>query len=420
MPKRKTNTYLILLALWLMVFSASSQVIIIAPILPRIGEALAIPATLQGTLVTAYAVLLSVFAVITGPISDKIGRRRILLIGTGCMAGALVLHGLADSYTSLLVLRALAGAAGGMLSGGAVAYVGDYFPYERRGWANGWVMSGIAVGQIIGIPLGTLLADWFDFRMPFLAFAATMGLAWLLIWFYVPQPDVERDPHRLSVGRALRNYAALMKEPILVVAVVAFFLMFFSIGLYVIYLPTWLENTLGVGGEQIASLFLAGGLANVVAGPIAGRVSDDVGRKPLVVISCLGLGVVMLVTTYLVTAMWIAYALFAVAMVMVAMRISPLQSLMTALVADHRRGILMSLAVAVGQIGIGLGAAVAGLAYTAYGYLSNTAIGAVAIFIMALLVHYFLPEPDGDPTAREAPAEPAEATPAPEVAEAAS
>ena len=91
----RTITYLILLALWLMVFASSSQVIIIAPILPRIGEALQISETLLGLLGTAYALTLSVFALITGPISDKIGRRRVLLAGCGFMALALAVHGVA-------------------------------------------------------------------------------------------------------------------------------------------------------------------------------------------------------------------------------------------------------------------------------------------------------------------------------------
>ncbi|WP_456427293.1 MFS transporter [Rhodocaloribacter sp.] len=407
MPARKSNPRLVLFALWLMVFSASSQVIIVSPILPRIGEALGIPEALQGWLITSYALMLSVFALITGPISDKIGRRRILLVGCGSMAGALLLHGVADSFLSLLAVRAVAGAAGGMLSGGAVAYVGDYFPYERRGWANGWVMSGIAFGQIIGIPVGTLLADWFGFRWAFLMFALTMLLATFLIWRFVPQPEVERDRHPLSLRRALANYGALLKQPAVVAASVVYLLMFFSIGLYVIYLPTWLEENLGVSGAAIASLFFVGGIANVLTGPLAGRLSDDLGRKPLIITSCVGLGLVMLATTYVVTNMWVAYGMFALAMVMVAMRMSPLQSLLTALAPAQRRGILMSLAVAIGQLGIGIGGAVAGLAYTEYGYLSNTVIAAVSIGLMAWLVQRYLPEPGA-----ERPA------PAPEVAEA--
>ena len=114
-----------------------------------------------------------------------------------------------------------------------MAYVGDYFPYDRRGWANGWIMSGIAFGQILGIPIGTILADQFDFRMPFVAFAAMMSVAWLLVWFFVPQPDVQRDPHPLSLKRAVLNYGRLMRERHPAVAVVSFFLMFLSFGLYV-------------------------------------------------------------------------------------------------------------------------------------------------------------------------------------------
>jgi predicted MFS family arabinose efflux permease len=87
-----------------------------------------------------------------------------------------------------------------MLSGAAVAFVGDYFPYERRGWANGWVMSGIAFGQILGIPLGTILADALGFRWAFLMFAITMGLAAIFIWLVVPQPEVRRDTSQLSIA----------------------------------------------------------------------------------------------------------------------------------------------------------------------------------------------------------------------------
>ncbi len=391
--RRPPNTYWVLFALWLMVFSSSSQVVIISPILPRIGEDLGIPTVLLGTLVTAYALMLSAFALITGPISDKIGRRRILMIGCGFMSATLFLHGVADSYHSLLAVRALAGAAGGMLSGAAVSYVGDYFPYERRGWANGWVMSGIAFGQIIGIPLGTLLADMGSFRWPFLMFAVTMGAAVVLIWAKVPQPPVRLDPNRLSPWRAIVGYGRLLRQRSTGFATLTYFLMFFGVGLYLIYLPAWLEGTLGISGKQIASLFLVGGVANVVMGPLAGRLSDQFGRKPLVITSCLGLGAAMVATTYLIDGLWVAYPVFGFTMAMVAMRISPLQSLLSALVADERRGMLMSLAVAIGQVGIGISSGLAGLTFTRYGYLSNTLLAAAAMLLMALLVWRGLPEP---------------------------
>ena len=142
--EREAPVWLILLALWLMVFSASSQVIVVAPILPRIGEELGVPLQLQGLLITAYAVFVGLSALITGPVSDRIGRRRILLYGSSTLSVALLLHTFAFDFMSLLLFRALAGIGGGMLSGGAVAFVGDYFPYERRVCSKGWVMRGIA------------------------------------------------------------------------------------------------------------------------------------------------------------------------------------------------------------------------------------------------------------------------------------
>ncbi len=396
MRARKTHPFLVLFALWLMVFSASSQVIILSPILPRIGEELQIAEALLGWLVTSYAVFLSIFALITGPISDKVGRRVVLLAGCGSMAVALTLHAAANSFEALLIVRAVAGAAGGMLSGAAVSFVGDYFPYNRRGWANGWVMSGVAFGQIVGIPIGILLADSFGFKSAFLMFAVTMFFATALVWFFIPQPEVHRDAERLTVKRAVANYVELLRRKEVVSASAVFFLMFFGTGLYLIYLPTWLEATLGVSGLEIASLFFVGGLMLSVSGPMAGKVSDSVGRKPLIILSCVGLGVVMVATTYVVTSMFWAYIMFAFAMIMMAMRISPLQSLLTALVSANRRGALLSLTVAIGQIGIGIGGAVAGIAYTDYGYVSNTTAGAVAIMLMAVLVYVNLPEPKDD------------------------
>ena len=378
-----------------MMFSASAQVIIVAPILPEISEALDIKDSLQGLLITSYTVMLGIVALIIGPISDKVGRRRILLFGCGFMTIALALHGVADSYVSMVTVRALAGAAGGSLSGGAVAFVGDFFPYERRGWANGWVMSGMAVGQIIGIPAGKILADQFGFRWPFLMFAATMLVATLLVWLFVPQPDVTRDEDQLSVRSAIVKYRALLDQgPVRSVSIV-YMLMFLSLGLFVIYLPTWLEKDIGVSGTDIATLFFVGGVANVLSSPVAGKLSDSLGRKPLIIASCVGLGLVMVMTSYVIHGIWTAYILFALAMIMFALRISPLQSLMTALVPDERRGMLMSLAIAVGQIGMGLGSALAGVTYTEFGYASNTFLATAAIVVMAVMVRYYLPEPTG-------------------------
>ncbi|MGD2120357.1 MAG: MFS transporter [Gemmatimonadota bacterium] len=393
---RRPSPYLIVFSLWLLVFSASSQIMIISPILPQIGEELTIPDTLLGTLITAYSLMVGLFAIISGPISDRIGRRRILLVGTGIMAVSLVCHFFVTGYVSFLGVRVFSGMAGGVLSGAAVSYIGDYFPYKRRGWALGWVMSGSAFGQIIGIPLGVVLAGNFGFKAPFYLFAVTMGLTFLLIWLRLPQPPVKKRGGPLTLSGAVSDYWGMLRRKEIAAASVAFFLMFLGVSVYIVYFPTWLERQLGFTPNQIATLFLVGGVANVLAGPQAGRISDRVGRKLIVLLSCVGLFFVMLATTVILGDLWIAYPLFFLTMVLVAMRISPFSALLTALVPDHVRGSLMSLTVALGQVGFGLGGAVAGPLYADLGYGSNTVLGAFCVLGMGLLVWFLVPEPGSE------------------------
>jgi predicted MFS family arabinose efflux permease len=392
MKPEGTHPLLIVFALWLLVFSASSQIMIIAPILPLIGTELGIAEAALGTLVSAYSLMVGLFAVISGPISDRIGRRRILLLGSGIMTLALLLHGFVVGYLSFIAVRVFAGIAGGVLSGSAVSYIGDYFPYARRGWATGWVMSGAAFGQIFGIPLGVVLAGSFGFRVPFYLFAVTMAMTFALVWAKVPQPDVRRSAG-LTFGGAVANYRAMLRRREVAAAAFAFFLMFLGVSLYVVYLPTWLERSMGATTTEIAALFLVGGIAHVIVGPQAGKLSDRIGRKGIILLSCIGLSIVMSATVPVIRAVWIAFPFFFVVMALVAMRISPFSALLTALVSDERRGSLMSLTIALGQVGFAVGGAAAGLFYAGYGYASNTVLGAISVLLMGLIVWFLVPEP---------------------------
>jgi len=389
----RLEPYIIVFTLWLLVFSSASQTMILSPILPRIGDELAIPDALLGTLVSVYSIMVGIFAILAGPVSDKVGRRQILILGCASMAAALFMHGFVTGYYSFITVRIFAGCAGGMLSGAAVSYIGDYFPYERRGWATGWVMSGSAFGQIFGIPMGIVMADRWGFRSPFYLFAITMGLTVILLFLRVPQPNVLRSKHRLSVSKAAADYMAMLRRPDIAWAAGAYFMMFLGVSIFVIYLPTWLERSVGLTGGQIALMFVVGGVANVLTGPNAGKLSDKIGRKGIILMSCVGLSILMFLTTQFITGPVAAYVFFFFTMVLVAMRISPFSALLTALVSDERRGSLMSLTVALGQVGFALGGAVAGPLYADIGYASNTVLSAAFVLIMGLIVWFFVPEP---------------------------
>jgi predicted MFS family arabinose efflux permease len=385
----------VVFALWLLVFAASSQIMVIAPLLPLVGSSLGIPDYLLGTLVTAYSLMVGVFALVAGPFSDRMGRRRILLIGSGTMTLALLMHTLIVGYFSFIVLRLLAGIAGGILSGAAVSYVGDFFPYERRGWAIGWIMSGSAAGQILGIPIGVMLAGAWGFRIPFLLFGGAMAATFLLVFLRLPQPDVQRSPNPVTLSRAVGNYLVLLRRREIVAAAAAFCLMFLGVALFVVYFPTWLESSIGATPNQIAILFFCGGIANVLVGPQAGHLSDRVGRKRIILVSCAGLSLLMALATILIHSVSVAYLFFFLTMALVAMRISPFSALLTGLAREGERGILLSLTVALGQVGFAVGGAVAGLLYASSGFTTTSRLAAASVLGMGLLVGLFVPEPPG-------------------------
>ena len=152
----------------------------------------------------------------------------------------------------------------------------------------------------------------------------------------------------------------------------------------------------GLDVDFIATLFLAGGAAGVFTGPAAGALSDRIGRKPLILASCLGLALVTLAVTHVVVDRWVAYPIYIGIMMLFAMRMTPLQALLTALVPDRLRGSFLSLTIAVGQVGTALGAALGGVLYAGAGYRVNTYVSAATILLMALLVWRALPEPADD------------------------
>ena len=366
---------------------------IISPILPKIGIELNTSESLLGNLITVYASMIGIFAIIMGPLSDKIGRRKILLIGSLGMTIALLLHSLANNFTSLLVFRALAGMAGGVLSGSAVSYVGDYFPYEKRGWANGWIMSGIAMGQILGIPLGTFLAEIQGFKFPFILFGVIMGFTTILIFFKLPQPNVELQKSKITFKTTFKKYADLLKQNDIRAVATSYLLMFLSLSLFLIYLPAWLTKEFNVSLSEIGWLFFAGGIVNAITGPNAGNLSDKIGRKNMIIFSCLGLATLMSLTTLIITSYWMAFFVFPLTMLLIAMRISPFQALSSELVKSNNRGSLMSLLVAIGNGGAGLAGSIAGPLFENFGYVSNTIFGAITIILTALIVWKYVPEP---------------------------
>jgi predicted MFS family arabinose efflux permease len=152
----------------------------VAGILPPLAADLHVSIPAVGQLVGGYALA---FAVLTPPLAAAFGgprRKRGLLIGLIVVAVANLLACVAPSYVTLLAARFLAAAGSALVSPLALGAIDDVIPVEKRGWAQGVVFSGFSVAATIGVPMGALIADRFDWRVVFAIIAVTALLAAIL------------------------------------------------------------------------------------------------------------------------------------------------------------------------------------------------------------------------------------------------
>ncbi|MDW3191500.1 MAG: MFS transporter [Cytophagales bacterium] len=383
---RTNNPILILISLWALMFVASSQFFIMSPLLPQMERELCISEAYLGFIVGVYSVSLGITALFAGILSDRVGRRHMLKIGSLLMGISLMLHVFAINFHLLMLFRLLAGISGGLLTGTCVSYVRDYFPYEKRGKANGIIITGSALGQIAGIPLGILLAEELGFSSPFLVLGVFMLMAFVLIHFCVPQPISVPGHKRVEAREATRQYWTILRQPVYQRAAMGYILMFFSITIYLIYFPKWLTETKAATSAELAFVFLIGGIASLLGGPVAGWLSDRVGRTSVTITASMVMAGAMGASLFFLLDAMIISATFFVVMLCLSGRSIAFQSGVSDMTSVADRGKAMNLMISLGQIGMAGGSALAGLIYSDLGFTVNTILAIISCTAMALLV----------------------------------
>lgn len=391
------HAFFIIAPLWLTAFIVSCQLFIVAPLLPLIQDELLNqndPSDFAlGLLGTAYSISLAISTLIVGPISDRIGRRKVLIAGTALIAFVLLLHGAVYYYESLLIVRSLTGIAAGAYSGSMIAFVGDYFPYNQRGRATGLIMTGVACGLIIGTPGGILIADTFGFQSPFIIFGGLMAVACFMAWRFLPETRKPSNQTLLSIPKALMTYRELLKKSHPLAGILVYFLLFASIGFFIFFFPKWLEEDLGISVQQLAFLFVISGIGIVTGTISGGMISDRSARKPIIIIASIAMVSVFPLLIYWAKGLMSATMITAVILLLGSLRTGPIMALLTTLTSDAQRGSLMGLVIAGGQCGLGISIAISGWIYETSGFELNVIASAIAIILMAGCVWKLLPEP---------------------------
>ena len=155
-PSNRKNLFI--LSFTLVVVTLGFGVVI--PIIPFYMENLGARGTELGLLVASYAVMRLVFAPIWGSLSDRVGRKPILMIGIFGYGLTMVLFGLATQLWMLFAARILSGILSSATSPTTMAYIGDSTSEEDRGRGMGILGAAVGLGTIFGPALGGLLAGF--------------------------------------------------------------------------------------------------------------------------------------------------------------------------------------------------------------------------------------------------------------------
>jgi DHA1 family tetracycline resistance protein-like MFS transporter len=260
---------------------------IVIPVLPFYAEGTrfnASPRTV-GLLFASYSVMQLIFSPVLGRLSDKYGRRPVLLIsiiGTGI--GFLIL-GFATTLWMLFVGRILDGITGGNIST-AQAYIADITTKENRAKGMGLIGAAFGLGFVFGPAIGGVLSGW-GVNVPFFFAAALCFANAVLLYFTLPETVTPDHPARESAagGRGFSQLFKSLKNPRLSFVLLIYFLFIVAFSIMTTSFSLYTMFRFGYDAQHTGYLFAyVGIIAVIIQGGLIGRLVKRFGEQPLVIV----------------------------------------------------------------------------------------------------------------------------------------
>ena len=290
---------------------------LIIPILPKLIESLcggkaSSAASIYGALAALYALMQFLFAPVLGSLSDRFGRRTVIL---GSLLGSgldYILLAFAPTLPWFFLGRIIAGITGANITATS-AYIADVSPPEKRAGNFGLIAAAFGLGFIAGPALGGLLGN-VGLRVPFIVAAVLTLLNWVYGFFVLPE-SLPRDLRRkFSWGRAnpVGSLVALKRYPVVLGLAGTFFLVNLAQQaihstwvLYTGYRYHWTSKQVGL------SLAIVGLMAAVVQGVFARRIIPALGERRAILIGLTN-GTLVMIAYGLATQGWMIYVVLVV------------------------------------------------------------------------------------------------------------
>jgi predicted MFS family arabinose efflux permease len=382
-PAERRN---LLVLLGFLTFNAVYVGIVMAPVLTQIAAEFRITTGTAGLVVAAYGAPGILVAVLTGPYSDRFGRKRFLVAGSAIMGIFTLLSAFATSFAVLVAMRIIAGIGASVIFPNTTATVGDNFAYRDRGRAMGTIIGLNTLAGVIGIPLAGILAEATSWRVSVglvgvLSITAALLLAWRFRPAQTPLNELAiRDMYRSIVT----NRSALG-------AIGSSFLGALYWFTWATYIVVFFEHAFGLSQGVASLLALTQGLGVMFGSQLGGRLGGRIGHKPIVAGSVFISGVLLLLQTNLPLPLAATAVLNLALSGVIGARFASNTTLLTEQVPEAR-GTLLALSASVTSASIVAGATIGGLLIDGPGFWAMGVFCFTAAVLAALTVWIFVRE----------------------------
>src|SRR2546423_5417102 len=347
---------------------------IVIPVLPFYAEGAGFGASPRqvGFLFASYSVMQLVFAPVLGRLSDKYGRRPVLLVSLlGTCAGFLIL-GFATTLWMLFVGRIIDGISGGNIST-AQAYIADVTTKEDRAKGMGLIGAAFGLGFVFGPAIGGVLSRW-GINVPFI-FAGSLAFAnAVLLYFVLPETVTPDHPARASAatGRGWGQLFESLRNPRLSVVLAIYFLSIVAFSIMTASFSLFLMFRFGFDAFHNGWIFAFVGIISAfIQGGLIGRLVKRFGEPLLVIVGTFLFSVSLFATPFIGPTFGVMAILLtgAVSAVGNALNAPSLTSLASKSASASEQGTVLGVTQSVASLARAVGPSIAGLLiYSAVAY----------------------------------------------------
>ncbi|MDR0200208.1 MAG: MFS transporter [Streptococcaceae bacterium] len=339
-------------------FLIGTDSFLISPLLPSLARDFHTATSLSGWMTASYMIGFALFTLLAGPLSDSRDRKQVMLMGLSIFALATFLCAFALNFPMMIAFRFLAGVAASFVTPQVWASVARVAqdPAERMK-LMGIVMAGLAGAQVLGVPIGSVLAmqSW---HIPFITVGiVTVILILVLVKFLpslAPDPTAPKQSiHEIYRG-VFKNHAALRFT-------LAFGLFFTGASAVFSFIGTWYETDFHLNVGLVGFALLFSGLAQFLGGLFGHKLTDKWGHKKSLAIGFVVWPILMLLLPFAQNVVW-ATVIMALSTSFLGMLI-PVMVMNLQNTAPEARGTMSSLSNFAMYTGQAIGGAMAGLLF---------------------------------------------------------